>query len=293
MNNISFVIPAYNSASTIKETLDSVLNGNFEYGDEIIVVNDGSTDNTLEVLKKFEYKIKIIENPENIGCPASRNVGISAAKYDLIFSLDADNILEKEMVNKLKESLIKNRADIVSFGGTKFFLEKKNKITHRWIYKRGWFTIGDLFSTDINPAPGNNILFTKETWQKTKGFAEIGKGIHEGWIFIFNQLKVGSKFYVEPNTFYYHRWGYDSLFVREKKQGKEAETLVEILEKNKDMFTESDFNYMLKNNPQWFHNLTNKPIKISGFEKGKNGKLIRTPYGIYKSVLNKINEKLN
>ena len=51
-NNISFIMPAYNCADTIEESVDSIFNGNFTDGDELIIVNDGSTDNTEKVLDK-------------------------------------------------------------------------------------------------------------------------------------------------------------------------------------------------------------------------------------------------
>lgn len=87
---VSVIIPAYNCASTIAETLDSALaqdHPNFE----VIVVNDGSRDDTMRVLGQFEGRIRVIDQA-NAGPPAARNAGIAAARGDYIAFLDADDV---------------------------------------------------------------------------------------------------------------------------------------------------------------------------------------------------------
>lgn len=93
---ISVVIPMYNSSDTILETIQSVLNQtSYNKVKEIIVVNDGSTDNSLEIVENFNKnlensKIKII-NKENGGVSSARNVGIKEAKAEWIALLDSDD----------------------------------------------------------------------------------------------------------------------------------------------------------------------------------------------------------
>ena len=55
-NNISFIIPAYNCSLTLEEAVCSIYNGNFEHGDEIIICNDGSTDDTADILRVLASK---------------------------------------------------------------------------------------------------------------------------------------------------------------------------------------------------------------------------------------------
>ncbi len=87
---ISIIIPAYNSAKYLPETIDSILaQGMRDY--EIIIIDDGSTDNTREVIDKFNAKIKYIYQKQK-GAAAARNRGIRNSRGDYIAFLDADDI---------------------------------------------------------------------------------------------------------------------------------------------------------------------------------------------------------
>ncbi|MDR0606078.1 MAG: glycosyltransferase family 2 protein [Bacteroidales bacterium] len=88
---ISVVIPLYNKAHTIERTLGSVLTQTFKEF-EVIIVNDGSTDNGVEVIKNFtnDYRVRII-NQENQGVSVTRNRGVAEAKYEYIAFLDGDD----------------------------------------------------------------------------------------------------------------------------------------------------------------------------------------------------------
>ncbi|MEW5766865.1 MAG: glycosyltransferase [bacterium] len=90
MPKVSVIIPTYNYASFISQAVESVLAQTFQ-DLEIIVVDDGSTDNTRDVLKRFEGKI-IYLYQENQGAPAARNKGIKVAQGEYIGLLDADDL---------------------------------------------------------------------------------------------------------------------------------------------------------------------------------------------------------
>lgn len=90
----SVVIPLYNKEKSIASTLQSVLNQTFT-DFEIVLVNDGSTDNSLEIAKKvIDPRIRIIDKP-NGGVSSARNRGIEEARYAWICFLDADDLWEK------------------------------------------------------------------------------------------------------------------------------------------------------------------------------------------------------
>ena len=103
----SVVIPLYNKEAYVAKTLNSVLNQTYR-NFEVIIVNDCSTDNSLDVVKAArDHRIKIIEHSENKGLSASRNTGINAATHLYIAFLDADDYWDftylETIVNLIKE----------------------------------------------------------------------------------------------------------------------------------------------------------------------------------------------
>lgn len=106
---ISVVIPVYNGEKFIADAISSVLSQTFS-ASEIIVINDCSTDNTLDVLATFNNKIKIITNKKNSGASFSRNQGIRAASYDFIAFLDADDIWYPNKISR-QVSLMEEHID--------------------------------------------------------------------------------------------------------------------------------------------------------------------------------------
>ena len=93
----SVVIPLYNKQNYIEETLESVFNQTFE-NFEIIIVNDGSTDNSAKVLESIEDKRIRVINQENAGVSVARNNGIKEAKTEYICFLDADDLWQPEFL---------------------------------------------------------------------------------------------------------------------------------------------------------------------------------------------------
>jgi cellulose synthase/poly-beta-1,6-N-acetylglucosamine synthase-like glycosyltransferase/peptidoglycan/xylan/chitin deacetylase (PgdA/CDA1 family) len=99
---VSILIPAYNEELTILATVESVLQSDYPLF-EIIVINDGSKDNTLKILTK-KYKnnplVKILDK-QNGGKAAASNSGIKLSKYDYLIGIDADSYLKKDAITKL------------------------------------------------------------------------------------------------------------------------------------------------------------------------------------------------
>lgn len=131
---ISIIIPVYNGENTIDNTIRCLVNQTFK-DIEIIVVNDGSTDNTLLVLQKWKSKIRIV-NKRNGGVSSARNKGIKEARGEYLMFVDADDECKAEMIEKIYESAKSTQADYVISG-----LEKKvgNK-TIKYIFEDRIFT---------------------------------------------------------------------------------------------------------------------------------------------------------
>ncbi|MGH7925237.1 MAG: glycosyltransferase [Candidatus Binatus sp.] len=111
---VSVIIPVFNGVATITETLESVFAQRFDELVEVIVVNDGSTDGTHALLKKFGDRIRVIDQ-DNRGCAAARNTGIRASAGKYLAPLDADDTWTEEMLAKTVPVLEKNPACVAVF----------------------------------------------------------------------------------------------------------------------------------------------------------------------------------
>ena len=91
--SVSIYIPAYNAEKTIKHSLESIKNQTYQF-DEIIVNNDNSTNFTKNVVKEFN-DVNIINNSNNKGLGYNRNLGMKSSSHQIVASIDADVVLEK------------------------------------------------------------------------------------------------------------------------------------------------------------------------------------------------------
>jgi glycosyltransferase involved in cell wall biosynthesis len=125
---ITVVVAAFNYGKYIAETLQSVENQTFTNW-ECIIVDDGSTDNTKDVVAEFCKKDNRFQYhyQTNRGLPATRNVAIKLAKGDFFQWLDADDILEVEKLEKQLEVFIKNPEIDIVYSGLKYFYDGKPK----------------------------------------------------------------------------------------------------------------------------------------------------------------------
>lgn len=121
--NASIIVATYNREDILKKTLKGMLNQNYPSKYEIIVINDGSTDNTKQILEEFSKhkKIRIFNLEKKSGPAIARNTGIKMAKYPVIVIMDDDCIPEKNWLKKLV-SKISDKIGMVSsfdiYGGT-------------------------------------------------------------------------------------------------------------------------------------------------------------------------------
>ncbi len=168
MPKISVIIPVYNTSRYLSECLDSVLAQTFT-DFEAICINDGSTDNSAEILQKYakkEERIKII-NQENAGVVAARNNGISCATSEYIYPLDSDDMIHKDTLEKLYTAITSGRGDIITtrvmlFGAengemslktpNKFNLCLDNCLVNAALFRRSDFLMCGGYSNDCNIA---------------------------------------------------------------------------------------------------------------------------------------------
>lgn len=122
MPKISIIIPVYNQAKTIKKCLKSVFNQTFK-DFEVIVINDGSTDDIRTVLRRWENKIKIFHQ-ENHGAPAARNFGFKQSRGEYVLFCDADVMMAPNMLEKMLGILEKKKAFAYTYSSFKFGWKK-------------------------------------------------------------------------------------------------------------------------------------------------------------------------
>jgi len=118
---VSVIIPCYNRAALVGETIRCVLQQTLP-PDEIIVVDDGSTDNTLEVLKSFGPRVQILQQ-QNAGPGAARNAGLAVAGGDYVWFMDSDDLASLNKLEVQTRALEQSGADIALSPWIKCHLE--------------------------------------------------------------------------------------------------------------------------------------------------------------------------
>lgn len=123
MDNIkvSVILPVYNGEKYIKKCMESLIDQTLKEI-EIICVDDGSVDGTLEALKEYENLDNVtVITQENAGAGAARNKGMSYAKGEYLSFLDADDIFEKDMLEVAYNKAVEDKADMVVFNSDQYY----------------------------------------------------------------------------------------------------------------------------------------------------------------------------
>ncbi|MBR2986562.1 MAG: glycosyltransferase family 2 protein, partial [Clostridia bacterium] len=108
---VSVIMPNYNSEKYIKETVESVLQQTYSHW-ELLFIDDASTDGSLAIAKSFhDPRIRILQNPSNMGAAATRNVGIEAARGKWIAFLDSDDLWHPEKLSTQLGYMVENGYD--------------------------------------------------------------------------------------------------------------------------------------------------------------------------------------
>ena len=234
-----------------------------------MIVNDCSTDNTVEILQKVQDKypfIKIIHNYRNKGGASTRNVAVENCTNPILFCLDSDNVLCPNSISKLKIFMAENNADVASFSELFYFRKNINEVDYKWTFKTGISTIEDHLSTKFVPAASGNYMFTKESWLKAGQYPEFA-GALDTWGFGLRQVMTGAKVYVMPDSFYYHRYSHESYWMRDAESRKASISLrgLQLLIPFFDLIDDRDIDYIMSSEGRytWFNDLEKRPIRLA------------------------------
>ncbi|MBR6512944.1 MAG: glycosyltransferase family 2 protein [Clostridia bacterium] len=176
---VTVIVPIYNSAKFLDESIGSLLKQTYE-NLEILLVDNGSTDNSLDVCNRYadkDKRIRVIHTDENIGTGAARNLGLESATGEYVCFFDADDRYEPRFFEKLLSAATEKNADVVLCGysgfredggtephsfGTEWFSDAKS--VHKYVAT--WFPDGrvgfignKLYKTSV--IKDNNLQFPK------------------------------------------------------------------------------------------------------------------------------------
>lgn len=200
---VSIIIPCYNQGIYVAEAIQSALDQTYD-NIEIVCVNDASTDNSREVIRKFadEHKeIIFIENPENKGVINSRNKAIAACSGEYILPLDADDIIKPTYVAKAMQVFAEKPEIGVVYCKARFFGSKNED----WDLPD--FGMHILFDNCVF----NSALFRKSDFMKIGQYKPYMKSGAEDWDLWLSLLEEGIRFYrLDEVLFLYRKYKSES-----------------------------------------------------------------------------------
>ncbi|MBQ6144122.1 MAG: glycosyltransferase [Clostridia bacterium] len=209
---VSAVVPVYNSAEYLPQCLESIINQSLN-DIEIICVNDGSTDNSLDILKEYKNKdprVVIVDKP-NGGVSSARNAGLKAAKGKYVEFIDSDDLINVETFKNLFEEAEACDADIVTFEKTWF-----NKNAEPNINQKPEYDIKDTehyvhdesenpFERDLNCNVIHDKFYKREFLINNNLFFDERVKLGEDSLFCWMSFIRTNTIAVDKNTYYYHR----------------------------------------------------------------------------------------
>ena len=131
----SIIIPSFNSLETIRQCLESTIR-EFHNGNEIIVVDDNSTDGSNRIIS--EYPVKLLKNCSTLGAGAARNNGLKVAIHDWILFIDSD-IVVKEGTQRVLQEAVRKYPEDVTFGSISDTQPANRGIFHEFLACRAHY----------------------------------------------------------------------------------------------------------------------------------------------------------
>lgn len=165
---ISVIVPVYNSENYIERCLDSILNQKYK-NIELIIVNDGSMDNTEDIISKYNDDRIIYLSKKNTGVSDSRNMGIEKATGDYITFVDADDYVDENIYSNIFNIPKIEYYDMIMFGYTECVGKQKSKIFFPWKEKIKNFDKNnvneELIPKMISNIKGENNYIMGSVWR--------------------------------------------------------------------------------------------------------------------------------
>lgn len=220
---ISVVIPVYNGEKTIRETVESILNQSLS-DFELIVINDGSQDSTLEIVSSLQdSRLKVFSYP-NAGLAASRNRGIAQASGDYISFIDADDLWTSDKLEAQFKVLQANSHAAVAYSWTDFIDESSQFLhqgSHITVNGNVWANL--LVANFLDN--GSNPLIRRQALTEVGGFDESLKAA-EDWD-MYLRLAAHYHFVAVSSPQILYRVSVNSMSAHVDKQEAESLKVIE------------------------------------------------------------------
>jgi glycosyltransferase involved in cell wall biosynthesis len=198
---LSVIVSVYNTEKYVRKCIESLINQTYE-NLELIIIEDGSTDSSLSVLKKYKdnSRVKLIENGQNKGLSYSRNLGLEQATGDYVGFIDSDDYVEKNYYAELMQSIINNKSDLaVCDMKFKFVGENPHELLVSCCTEYPFNKV-NVIDCGI-AASACNKVFKKDLISKYK-FA-VGK-VNEDIAVVIPAIVNAKKISYTPNNYYYY-----------------------------------------------------------------------------------------
>ncbi len=209
---ISVCMATYNGEKYIKEQLDSILSQIGE-NDEVIISDDSSTDNTVEIIKAFsDNRIKIFENQKFKSPIFNFENALNNATGDIIVLSDQDDIWKANKIETIKKymhnyDLVLSDADII---------DEKGNILHKSFYKLNGSKNGFIKNIVKNSYLGCTMAFNKKILDKSLPFPK-DLPMHDWWIGLIGEM-YGKTYFIEDKLINYRRHGNNASPTGEKSK---------------------------------------------------------------------------
>jgi len=213
---VSVIIPAYNQARYLKSAINSVLSQTYTNW-ECIVVDDGSTDHTSDLVHRFNHpKIKYIFQ-KNSGLSAARNTGLLASKGEFISFLDSDDCFAPQKIELLM-NILENRPDLALVAGTAALIDENgNNINRKFVTNLPKNNFELLYG---NPLHVGSVLLRRD-WYLKIGLFDINLRSYEDWDYWLRLVLAGGKLESITDVVSFYRF-HTSQMTRNSQQMTEA-----------------------------------------------------------------------
>lgn len=246
MIKLSIIVPVYNTGNYLEKCLSSIIKQSFK-DIEIIIINDCSNDNSLEIIKKYlsiDKRIILIDKKQNEGLSAARNSGIKISKGEYILHIDSDDWIEENYFYDMYNYAIKTQADLVISDYYKDF--NNGKITYIQDQEKNENKIKrieNIFSGKSSPCVWNKLIKT-ELYKNNKIFHPVGISLGEDLAVIPRLMYYSSKI-VKLNKAYYH-YIQNPLSITNKNNKNKIYEIYEVLRINKEFFQKEKIEVPIK-----------------------------------------------